>query len=138
MYNLYPFKGIEIISFGMNRHDCRMAIGSEFKTFKRNDFVKNTTDYFPASNFSLEFDEDDICQAIELAHNRLLYDGRNLFSYPFSELVKHYTSVSRKYEIEGNQYVTFFDLGFGVSRTAEGDGIESILAFSEKYWKAEC
>lgn len=134
-YNLLPFKGIGKISFGMNRHECRLLLNSNFRTFKRNDFAKNTTDYFPDLNFFIEFDENDICQAIEFSsYNYLIYEGRNLFDFNFAELINYYNLFSQNNEIEEDESVTFFDLGFGASKAAENDNIESIIVFSDKYW----
>jgi hypothetical protein len=135
MYNLFPFKGIEKVSFGMTRQNCRTVINSDFETFKRNDFAENSTDHFPGLNIFLQYDKNDICQAIEFASpNNLVYNGKNLFDLRFSELINFYSPVSKKHEIEGNISVTYYDLGFGASKTPGDDMIESVLIFSEKYW----
>ena len=134
-HSFLPFRGIGNVLFGTSRIDCRRIINSEFETFNRNEFSKSTTDYFLALDIFLEFDENDICQAIEVASpNFLALDGRNLFDFDFKELVDYYSPLSKKYEIEEGQGVTFYDLGFAASGTADGDGIVSVLVFSDKYW----
>lgn len=134
-YELNPFGGIGIISFGMNRQQCRSVLKSTFRTFKRNEFANNLTDYFPDLKLFIEFDKDDNCHGIELiSYSHLVYKGKNLFDLSFFEIVKYYSLISTKLEIEDGVSVTFFDLGFGASKAFENDSLETITVFSKKYW----
>jgi hypothetical protein len=134
-YELIPFKGIGIITFGMTRQQCRSALNSTHRTFKRNEFAKNFTDYFTDLKLFLEFDEDDICQGIELhSYSHLVYEGKHLFDFDFFEFKTYYSAFSKRYEIEQDVSVTFFDLGFGASKGSDNDSLETVTIFPEKYW----
>ena len=132
----YPFKGVETIEFGMTREKIRALLGSDYITFLRNEFSENTSDYYKDLNMFVQYNKDNICNALEFAaYNYLIHEGRNLFDFSYKQLTDRYGILSKEKNIEDEVGVTYYDLGFGASKKMFVDEIESIIVFSKEYWK---
>lgn len=130
-----PFKGINEISFGMERNEIRKVLGQEYQTFRRNEFAENTSDYYSTLNLFVEYDEYDVCEAIEFTNESNLYfEGSDILKMDYKELINHYGSRSKEMEVEEDISVTFYDLGFGATKSENGK-IETIIIFSRTYWQ---
>ncbi|MBL6445374.1 hypothetical protein JMN32_03590 [Fulvivirga sp. 29W222] len=128
-----PFKGTKKISFGMTRHEIRELLDSKYITFLRNEFAENTSDYYEEKGFFIEYNSEDICDAIEFVGGSLIYEGKDLLTLKFEDLNMMFGTLSKKKEIEDDIGVTFYDLGFGATRSGDGS-LESLIIFSETYW----
>ena len=130
-----PFKGINTISFNDERQKIREKINLEYKEIKRNEFAENTSDYYEQLGFFVGYSNENLCDAIEFTNeSNLYYNGENLLSLTYSSLRNTYDKNSSNKEEEEEVGVTYYDLGFGLTKEFETDKIESIIIFSENYW----
>ena len=130
-----PFVGTLNIKFGEDREALRKKINCTFKNFLRNEFAQNTTDYYIKLGFFIEYNEQDRCHGIEFTkHSNLHFQGNDLFQNKYEELRDIFDSKSTYIEEEEGVGVTYRDLGFGISQEIEGEGIETIIIFTENYW----
>lgn len=135
VHEYLPFKGTQVLSFGMTRSQVRDILGKGYRSFLRNELAESATDYYEHQNLFIEYDKNDSCEALEFSKKgALLYEERDLFDFDYNELLYQYNPISKNKEIEGDFGVTYFDLGFGVTRSNDGNEIESIIIFSETYW----
>lgn len=130
-----PFEGIDNVRFGMDRLTVRKNINKPYKVFTRNEFASNTTDYFDDLGMFIEYDDNDLCEAIEFADSGSVFYGEmNLFDMGYRELRRHFDPSSSNKE-EDDAGVIYHDLGFGVSRSSDPDNaISTVILFSENYW----
>jgi hypothetical protein len=131
--NFIPLKSYDSIRFGMTREEIRGILGDDYVEFKRNEFSKNSSDSYDNLNLIVEYDETDICEAIELDRGIVYHDGTNLFQLSFSNLKKVYIPKSNNYKEESEE-ISFYDLGFSCIGDEEEDEVVSILLFSKDYW----
>lgn len=88
-------------------------LGKAYKTFLRNQFAENTTDYYFKEGFFVEYDKNDSYVAIEFTNDcELYFNDRNLMKMTYNELRSQFDKQSKSYEIEEGSGVTYFDLGF--------------------------
>lgn len=96
-----PFKGTDSISFGMNRETTRGLINSKYICLKRNEFAENTSDYYENEGFFIEFNVNDICEAIEFTNSGcLIYKDINLLRLSYTDIRSIYDSKSKNIEEE--------------------------------------
>jgi hypothetical protein len=133
--NLFiPFKGIQDIYFGTHRNKIRKILGESYQNFRRGS-SENTTDFYKDRGLFFEFDQNDLCNAIEFAnYSNLFIDSKNILEFSYSELVEIYSKKSVNKDIEEGKGITFLDLGFGVTKIDNADKIETIIIFSGDYW----
>lgn len=138
IYKLKPLVGIfgeYEIHFGLSRMNVRASIDSKFLEMKRNDFADNTSDYYEQLGFFVEYSEADVCEALEFTNQvKLYYEGEDLFAFTFSSLKNRFNTLSQRMDEEGEISVTYYDLGFSISRSYKSDDIETVLVFSNSYW----
>lgn len=134
-YTFYPFKGIDLISFGDHREKIRETLNGGFEEIKRNEFAENTSDYYPELGFFVEYDQGQSCEAIEFTGAvQLRIDGKLIFSMSYSEVRNRFDPRSNQIEEEEGFGITYHDLGFGVTCEYGTDRIESVMFFSREYW----
>ncbi|RUA32714.1 MAG: hypothetical protein DSY77_11515, partial [Bacteroidetes bacterium] len=115
--NFYPFRGIDKISFGERREDIRENICETYRSILRNEFAENTSDYYESLGFFVEYNSDNICNAIEFTNDSNLYfDGIDLLKKSYQEFVGQYDQISKNKDYESDIGVTFYDLGFGAMK----------------------
>lgn len=133
-----PFSGIRInnllITFGTQRDEIHSLIGKPDQEFKRG-LSSTITDFYKDKGLFILYDKNYYCEAIEFANDSNLFIGTiNLLELSYSKLVEVYDEKSCKKEVEEGKGITFFDLGFGVSKTDNTDEIETVIVFSANYW----
>ena len=130
---LYPFIGVGNITFGLSRNNIRQLLKNGHREFTRNEFSENSSDFYEEWSLFIDYDKNNLCQAFEFARpNTLIQEGKNLFDFGFEELTKKY--VAKEKDIEDEDHIVYYDLGFGLSRKPFSSEIESIVVFSKSYW----
>jgi hypothetical protein len=129
------FIGTNKILFGDKRDIIRKKLDENCREIKRNEYAENTSDYFENLGFFVEYSKENICEAIEFTNQTSLYlDNQNLFLLKESAIRKKYDKISKKFEIEDEIGVTYYDVGFGFTVTFGTELLESIILFSKEYW----
>jgi len=137
MKNVYePFGGTNMISFGESRDQIREKLcNHSFLEIKRNEFAENTVDYYENIGCFIEYSSDNICEAIEFIEGAyLIIQGEKIFQKSYSGLRQKYDAKSKLLEEEEGIGVTYHDLGFGITKKLDTDGIETVIIFSKGYW----
>lgn len=129
-----PYTGTDQIKFGMTRKEIRQILNLDFSSFRRNEFAENTTDFFPSLELFVEYDKNDICEALEFTkEGNLIWKGIDLCKSHFSQLTAKLDLVSSDIE-EEESTKTYHDLGITISVGKEEDEIETVMVFSKNYW----
>lgn len=130
-----PFVGIDLISFGSDRNNIRDCLNQNYQEFLRNQFAENTSDFYKELGYFIEYNKENICNAIEFTNESNLYlNDDNLFDYDYDSLRRKFDHLSFDKEEEDGFGVTYYDLGFGVSKVYGQNKIETIIIFSKEYW----
>ena len=134
-HHLIPFQGSQEIRFGDRRADIRSRFGDNFQEFKRNPFAENTTDQNPEWGIFVEYNQDNKCEALEFSSDAaIFFKGLEIMKMNFDKLRKKFDPISEKMEEEADFSVTYYDLGFGMTRNFETDRVDSFILFSKDYW----
>jgi hypothetical protein len=133
--NFIPLKGTDKIRFGMKREEVREALDLDFRNFLRNELAENPTDYYPDLKLFVEYNQNDVCEAIEFTNEgKLIWEGANLCAFNYDKLVKKLDTLSERNETEDGIGKTYHDLGISVTESAESEYVEAVMIFSENYW----
>ncbi|MGL4758277.1 MAG: hypothetical protein ACRCXZ_03000 [Patescibacteria group bacterium] len=134
--NIVPFKSIGPIIFGLHKDKIREIIKEygPYETFQRDLSKKEETDIFMDSKIQIGYDENDLCQCVEIIDMDVEYKNKILNILSAKELINLST---KKFEIIDETY--FLDeLGVLINQGfVDGDddianGSDSILIASTK------
>lgn len=129
-----PFEGVGYFRFGTSRYEVRKSLDKPIKEFMRNNFAVNSCDIVGDQECFLEYDSNDLLEAVEFTSKREpVFVGKILFDMPYEELLEYFRGMSDKHEAD-DFGVTFFDLGFGVSKDQRMGKTQSVIVFSKDYW----
>jgi len=129
-FEIIPYKKAGDITFQLTREAVRKLLG-EFTEFKKTKASKRTTDNFKFCH--VYYDKDDKVEAIEfLEENELLYEGKNLFSMSYNELLQFVNEKKLDYK-EDDQDVIIEDIGIAVY-APDKRRIEAILVYRKGYY----
>jgi len=125
-----PYNGAGKIKLNTARDEVRKTLGA-FKEFKKTKFSKNTTDDF--SFCHVFYNEQNKVNAVEFFDTtELLYKGKNLFSFQFSEIKSFLKNNSTDFQ-EDSSGLRSDDIGLSVY-SPEKKGIETILIYTQGYY----
>lgn len=134
-FTFIPFERVGKILFGMNRQTVRKIIKLPFVEVQRSPYEESKSDFFPRLEIFIEYNSDDLCEAVEFTTgSKIIFNDINLMSLSFKSLLNQFSKISTENEFEGDYGVTYYDIGFSVSKHQVDGSIETILAFSKTYW----
>ncbi len=119
----------------MTRQEVRDCLGNQYREFKRNEFAENSSDQYTDRCFIVEYDSNDICNAVEFhAGAQVIIDNHNVLAMTYDDMRRVFDLKSNEIEVEDEASVTYHDLGFSASKESGGQ-VQSILMFNRGYWE---
>jgi hypothetical protein len=129
-FEIIPYNKAGNITFQLTRNAVRKLLG-EFKEFKKTRLSKKTTDDFTFCH--VFYDKDDKVEAVEFfEENELVYEGKNLFSMSYNELLRFVKEKRYDFKEDGPG-VIIEDLGIA-AYAPNKRRIESVLVFRSGYY----
>lgn len=127
---IIPYNKVGDISFQSTRESVRKLLG-EYKEFKKTKSSEKTTDDFKFCH--VYYDKDSKVEAVEFFdENEVVYDGRNLFSMSYNELLQFIKEKKLDYKKNGPG-VIIESLGIS-TYIPDKRRIESILVYRRGYY----
>lgn len=132
-----PYKGTDHFQLMEERASIRKKFSSEPRTFKRNQFSKNTTDFYEKEGVMFDYSEEETCVSITFVSPADVY-------YKENDLLNMTFDQSKNFFLKEDPNIKADDLGFdskklGISiyapnaATDPGSSIESVMIFVEGY-----
>jgi thermostable 8-oxoguanine DNA glycosylase len=129
-FEIVPYNKVGDVSFQLTREAVRKILG-EFKEFKKSKSSKKTTDDFKFCH--VFYDNADKVEAVEFfEENELVYEGKNLFSMSYNELLQLVKEKKFNYKEEGPG-VIIESIGIA-AYTPDRRRIDSILVYRRGYY----
>ena len=135
---IQPYEAMGPVRFGMRRDEVRAAIGTKVSPFMKGLDSTTLTDSFDDERIHVYYDEQDCCEAVEVASPSVpLLEGQALLGRPFSEVRDWLMSRDSEVELDGAGLIAF-TLGVGLyapSALKEPDEpVEGVIAFRRGYY----
>lgn len=133
-----PYKSFGNIPFGLHRNEVRMYLRDSYREFYRSHSDKVPTDFFEILGLFIYYDEDLLCEAIEVIQpaNPILFSLR-LLNLSYQEVEEQILEWDKEVNITKTGF-TSFKLGFGAYAPNKFDFpdeiSESVIIFKKGYY----
>jgi hypothetical protein len=135
---IIPHKSFGNIPFGLHRNEIRELLKEPNIEFYRNQFSKTPTDFFENLGLFIAYDEDFLCEAIEIVKpaNPILFTIE-LLNLPYASVEEQVAEWDDGLEI---MYTGFTSYKFGIGAYAPNredspnEVSESVIVFKKGYY----
>lgn len=87
LMQIEPYKSFGAIKLGMTRAEVRGAVSADVESFKKLPTDTSLTDVFTSQSIFVYYDENDVCEAVEVADPSVpSFQGQHFIGRPFSHL----------------------------------------------------
>lgn len=137
-YKITPHESLGNISLGLHKDEIRKLLKEPYLEFYRNHLSKTPTDFFETLGLFICYDENLICEAIEMVRpaNPILFTVK-LLTLPYESIEEQIAEWDDKLE---KTYTGFTSYKFGVGAYAPNrddspnETIESVIVFKKGYY----
>lgn len=137
-FELHSYEGAGALRIGMRRDQIRDTVGSPVRTFRKTADATTLVDAFDEEGIYVYYDDEDVCEAIELASPAApVFLGRALLGEPFAEVKDWLGTLDPSVDVDDSG-MTAPTLGFGLyapsAREAPLEPAESVIVFRRGYY----
>ena len=131
-FEIIPYDKVGDISFKLTREAVRKLLGNEDPNkFKKSKSSENEADDFGFCH--VHYDKNNKVEAVEFfGEIELVYKGKNLFSFPYNEMLQFLGKNSSEYSVNDSGVIVE-ELGIA-AYVPDKRTIESILVYRRGYY----
>lgn len=135
---IQPYIGIGAIRFGMTRQQVRQVINQPVESFLRHSTDELPTDYFENLGLYVEYKNEGICQAVEMAKPaNPIWRGQAFLNLSFAEVKAWFETIDPRLEIDDTGLISYqFGIGIYAPDCEEmpEKTVEGLIVFEQGYY----